>query len=180
VNFPAQSPDLRRLPLAVGASRFRARSPRLAAPLIRFLFVNSRLRYRFFQRRPRGRTGVRQLVTLRFARGRVGLLPQRTFTSNSLPCWAHIGIGAGGFTPSVPCHTTGHAGPHPAVRSVEVMRRASVSSVGRSSVSARRSSGAWRSFATSGVSWRRLAGRRPRWLRGVSFPGRSCFLFSTV
>jgi len=43
--FAAQSPDLRRLPLVARASRSFARLPWVSAPLIRFLFVNSRLRY---------------------------------------------------------------------------------------------------------------------------------------
>jgi len=43
-----------------------------------------------------------------------------------------IGIGGSG-APLLPCHTTGHAGPHPAVRKVEVNRQVAVLQVGRSS-----------------------------------------------
>ncbi len=43
-SFTAQPPDLRRLPLTTRASRFLARSPWLASPCIRFLFIGSRLR----------------------------------------------------------------------------------------------------------------------------------------
>ena len=43
--FTAQSPDLHRHPLVARASRSRARSPWMEVPRIRFLFVNSRLRY---------------------------------------------------------------------------------------------------------------------------------------
>ena len=42
--FPARPPDLRRFALAIEASRSFARSPRLAAPSIRFLFVGPRFR----------------------------------------------------------------------------------------------------------------------------------------
>jgi hypothetical protein len=42
---------------------------------------------RFFQRRPRGRDHF----ALRFARGPCDQVPQRTCTSWSRPCWAHIG-----------------------------------------------------------------------------------------
>ena len=45
MTFPAQSPDLRRFPLVAGASRSVVRSPRSAAPRIRFLFVDSRVRF---------------------------------------------------------------------------------------------------------------------------------------
>src|SRR5713101_3637299 len=44
VTFPAQPPDLRRLPLVARASRSLARSPWSAPPPIRFLFVGSRFR----------------------------------------------------------------------------------------------------------------------------------------
>ena len=43
-----------------------------------------------------------------------------------------IGIGGSG-APLLPCHTTGHAGPHPAVRMVEVMGQVWALRCGRSS-----------------------------------------------
>ena len=44
---------------------------------------------------------------LRFARGRYDQLPQRTFTSYSRPCWAHIGIGVSGSSADpLPHHRT--------------------------------------------------------------------------
>ena len=43
VAFAALSPDLRRLPLVARTSRIRARSSWLAAPSIRFLFVDTQL-----------------------------------------------------------------------------------------------------------------------------------------
>ena len=45
MTFAAQSPDLRRRHLIAMVSRLHARSPWLTAPLIRFLFINSQLRY---------------------------------------------------------------------------------------------------------------------------------------
>ena len=95
MNFPAQSPDLRRFPLVARASRLFARSPWSPAPPIRFLFVDSRFRYRFFQRRPRDRAGFAGFFALRFARGRCDQLPQRTSTSYPCPCWAHQSDQAG-------------------------------------------------------------------------------------
>lgn len=64
MNFPAQPPHLHRLPLVVRASWFRAQSLWLAAPLMRFLFVGSRFRYRFFQCWPRSQTGFHRLLHL--------------------------------------------------------------------------------------------------------------------
>lgn len=43
-SFPAQPPDLRHFALTTRASRFRARSPCLAAPRIRFLSIGSQFR----------------------------------------------------------------------------------------------------------------------------------------
>lgn len=43
--FAAQSSDLHRRPLVARVSRLRARSPWTSVPLIRFLSVNSQLRY---------------------------------------------------------------------------------------------------------------------------------------
>jgi hypothetical protein len=43
-SFTARPPDLRRLPLVTRASRLLARSPRLAPPSIRFLFIGPQLR----------------------------------------------------------------------------------------------------------------------------------------
>jgi hypothetical protein len=48
-----------------------------------------------------------------------------------------IGIGAPGF-PGDPCHTTGQAGPHPAVRKVEVTRRVGEAPAHRRACSATR------------------------------------------
>src|SRR5690606_34679725 len=42
-SFTAQPPDLRHLALITRASRFCARSPCLATPFIRFLFIGSQL-----------------------------------------------------------------------------------------------------------------------------------------
>src|SRR5690606_25940518 len=42
-SFAAQPPDLRHFALITRASRFTARSPCLAAPSIRFLFIGSQL-----------------------------------------------------------------------------------------------------------------------------------------
>ena len=83
VAFPAPSPDLRRAPLVATASRSFARSPWDVPPLIRFLFVNARLRSPLLSAPP-SRT-----VALRFARGPCDLVPQRTCTSWSCSCWAH-------------------------------------------------------------------------------------------
>src|SRR5690606_9713429 len=43
--FTAQPPDIRRFALITRASRFLARSPCLAAPRIRFLFIGSQLTF---------------------------------------------------------------------------------------------------------------------------------------
>src|SRR5690606_1783059 len=44
-SFTAQPPDIRRFALITRASRFLARSPCLAAPRIRFLFIGSQLTF---------------------------------------------------------------------------------------------------------------------------------------
>src|SRR5690606_28860476 len=44
-SFTAQPPDIRRFALITRASRFLARSPGLAAPRIRFLFIGSQLTF---------------------------------------------------------------------------------------------------------------------------------------
>jgi hypothetical protein len=62
---------------------------------------------------------------------------------------ALIGIGAAGSCPAVPCHTTGHAGPHPAVRNVEVTWQAEVHAAHRSSGSVRQSGWAPQSISTN-------------------------------
>jgi len=61
-TFTAHSPDLRHFALVTRASRFLARSPCLAAPSIRFLFIDSRF-------------------TLRASFPRSVALPQLRFTS---------------------------------------------------------------------------------------------------
>lgn len=55
-TFTARPPDLRRLALITRALRTRARSPCLASPHIRFLFVGPQLRAPLPSRRPRGST----------------------------------------------------------------------------------------------------------------------------
>src|SRR5690606_11946338 len=45
LSFTAQPPDIRRFALITRASRFLARSPCLAAPRIRFLFIGSQLTF---------------------------------------------------------------------------------------------------------------------------------------
>ena len=61
VAFTARRPGLRRPRLVTKASRLRARLAQRTAPHTRFLFVRSRLRYRFFRRRPRGRSSCESL-----------------------------------------------------------------------------------------------------------------------
>ena len=63
------------------------------------------------------------------------------------PCWAHIGIGGSHYRLR-PCHTTRHAGPHRAVREVEVMR-AWADPAGRSDRCSAHCSGVCRCYATS-------------------------------
>ena len=45
-SFSAQPPDIRHFALVTGASWFLAHSPRLATPLIRFLFIGSQIMFR--------------------------------------------------------------------------------------------------------------------------------------
>ena len=78
MTFPAQSPDLRRFPLVAGASRSVVRSPRSAAPRIRFLFVDSRVRFTLRSAYASRRTPCASLRSLRPGSG-------RTFTSKSSP-----------------------------------------------------------------------------------------------
>ena len=78
MTFPAQSPDLRRFPLVAGASRSVVRSPRSAAPRIRFLFVDSRVRCTLRSAYASRRTPCASLRSLRPGSG-------RTFTSKSSP-----------------------------------------------------------------------------------------------
>ena len=78
MTFPAQSPDLRRFPLVAGASRSVVRSPRSAAPRIRFLFVDSRVRSTLRSAYASRRTPCASLRSLRPGSG-------RTFTSKSSP-----------------------------------------------------------------------------------------------
>ena len=78
MTFPAQSPDLRRFPLVAGASRSVVRSPRSAAPRIRFLFVDSRVRFTLRSACASRRTPCASLRSLRPGSG-------RTFTSKSSP-----------------------------------------------------------------------------------------------
>jgi hypothetical protein len=91
VAFPAQSPDLRRNPLVTRASQHSACSPWAVAPHIRFLFVDSRFRYRFFQRRPHGRSPFGPSSPC----GSLGIFV--TYCSRGLSppsrnrCWAHRG-----------------------------------------------------------------------------------------
>jgi hypothetical protein len=100
VNFPAQPLDIRRHPLVVRASRTDARSPWVASPRIhrtpfsmegvlpvRRLAVSLSLLSVPASRLDR----FPGLFTLRVARGRYDQLPQRTSTSYSRPCWAHVG-----------------------------------------------------------------------------------------
>ena len=82
VAFPAPSPDLRCFPLVAGASRPFARSPRSAAPPIRFLFVDPRVRSPLLSA-PTSRWPAFRRFALRFARGPCDLVPQRTCTSAS-------------------------------------------------------------------------------------------------
>ena len=91
-----------------------------------------------------------------------------------------IGIGADGIVPSVPSHTTGHTGPYPAVRMVEVSWQVSGFPSGRSSSLAERCSVTPWSSSTSGVSSRPPAELRPGLPRGVSSLGRWFSLASTV
>ena len=78
MTFPAQSPDLRRFPLVAGASRSVIRSPRSAAPRIRFLSVDSRVRFTLRSAYASRRTPCASLRSLRPGSG-------RTFTSKSSP-----------------------------------------------------------------------------------------------
>ena len=78
MTFPAQSPDLRRFPLVAGASRSVVRSPRSAAPRIRFLFVDSRVRFTLRSAYASRRTPCASLRSLQPGSG-------RTFTSKSSP-----------------------------------------------------------------------------------------------
>ena len=100
MDFPAQSLDLRRLPLIARASRSHVRWPWLASPHIhrarsrlwsaRFLFVGSRFRSPLLSA-PASRPDrvIPGFFALRFDRGRCDRLPQRTSTSYPCPCWAH-------------------------------------------------------------------------------------------
>jgi hypothetical protein len=84
VAFAARSPRLRRPPLVARPSRFHARSPWLAAPSTRFLFVDPQLL--LLASFSLGLTAC----ALRLARGSCDQAPQRTCTSWSRPCWAHM------------------------------------------------------------------------------------------
>src|SRR5437899_6998902 len=48
-------------------------------------------------------------------------------------------IGIGGRSPALPCHTTGHAGPHPAVRRVKLTMNSKLGKPERGEVSVRQS-----------------------------------------
>jgi len=89
VAFTARSPDLRRLPLVARASRSLARSPWTTTPRIRFLFIDPRLRYRFFQRRPHGRTDSRRLLRLAVRLGPCDQVPRGLPPPSHDSCWAH-------------------------------------------------------------------------------------------
>ena len=80
MTFPAQSPDLCRFPLVAGASRSVVRSPRSAAPRIRFLFVDSRVRSTLRSAHASRRTPCASLRSLRPGSG-------RTFTSKFRGVW---------------------------------------------------------------------------------------------
>ena len=71
VAFPAQPPDLPRLPLVARASRLLARSPWSAPPPIRFLFVGSRFRSPLLSALPRGHSpcGSLGVAATSFPRG---------------------------------------------------------------------------------------------------------------
>ena len=75
VMFPAQLPDLRRSPLVARASRKRDRSPWLATPRIRFLFVSSRFCSPLLSAPTSRSDRVHRHFALRFARGRCDQLP---------------------------------------------------------------------------------------------------------
>src|SRR5713101_4223651 len=91
VTFPAQPPDLRRLPLVARASRSLARSPWSAPPPIRFLFVGSRFRSPLLSALPLGHSpcGSLGVAATSFPKG---LSPPghahagHTRTEGPLPC----------------------------------------------------------------------------------------------
>jgi len=112
VTFTAQPPDLRRLtfgcesfavlgPLAlVGSASYPVSVRRLAAPLPASFSADLTV------------GPVARLVALRFTRGRCNLLPRRTFTSVSRPCWAHQRKGAGRKPAPVADALRTRRGPH--------------------------------------------------------------------
>ena len=82
-SFTARSPNLRHHPLVMRASRLYARSPWMAPPCIRFLFIDPQLRSTLPPT-----VGHPSAVALRLAhrdRLAAGLAPARV-----RPCWAHI------------------------------------------------------------------------------------------
>ena len=83
-----------------------------------------------------------------------------------------IGIGARRLCLRVPCHTTRHAGPHRAVRGVEVMPRAGEHPDRRRVCSAARDGGPSSSCATTVGRWQRLAWQRARSSREREAPDR--------
>ena len=104
MTFPAQSPDLRRFPLVAGASRSVARSPRSAAPRIRFLFVDSRVRFTLRSAHASRRTPCASLRSLRPS-------SERTFTSRSSPMPGPPPAGARPREPAGPRSNAGSAHP---------------------------------------------------------------------
>ena len=106
MTFPAQSPDLRRFPLVAGASRSVVRSPRSAAPRIRFLFVDSRVRFTLRSAYASRRTPCASLRSLRPGSG-------RTFTSKSSPMpGPPRAKGATRLMPGRPSHSSETAKPY--------------------------------------------------------------------
>jgi len=178
VDFTAQPPDLRRSPLVAGVSRFLARSPRLAPPLVRFLFIGSRFHYPLLSA-PTSRSDRSPGLSPCGSCGSPRPASRRTFTSYPRPCWA-IGIGGSRVCLLLPCHTTGHAGPHPAVRKVEVTPQVSVLPFGRSSSWSAWYSAVLRSCATSSVSLPPPAAQPSHLLRDASSRGRWFSLASTA
>ena len=95
VAFPAQPPDLRRLPLVARASRSHCPLALVGAasyPVpVRRLAVSL----------PASFSAPLAVGALRFARGPCDRVPQRTFTSWSRPCWAHNEEARGDVAPGV-------------------------------------------------------------------------------
>ena len=90
MDFLALPVHLLRLPLVARASRTNARSPWLAPPRMRFLFVGSRVPYSLLSA-PTSRSDRSPGLSPCGSCGSLRPAPERTPTSYPRPCWIHVG-----------------------------------------------------------------------------------------